>query len=624
MGSGGGSDRETPLDVFKRATTATVRAISGEGPELGVQFARGSAGVTRDGVRLPPPSPLLTPQEVATIRGAGDAAALRLAHHDTKIHGRIRPDGDLAGQIFDAMEQARAECSGSEHMPGLRHNLRQHLGKRFSDAKIDKVKHRRDAPLSEVMRALVGEAVLGEPVPEATRAAVDLWRPVIEDKLGQRMGLLKQNFHDQQAFGLEVRDLLRDLDVDLGTDIDMDDENESEDDSPPEEEPTPGEDGDADAQNRGDASDMPPDGPSAMMESEAELGEGDSDGDGELEESEDIPSGGEEAAGPWDDEMPWQPPRRNDLPETDYVAYTTAFDEVVDAEDLADEHELDRLREMLDRDLSNHAAMVSRLANKLQRKLLAQQRRAWQFDLEEGILDAARLSRIVTNPGQPLSYKQELDTEFRDTVVCLLIDNSGSMRGRPIATAAQCTDILARTLERCGVKTEILGFTTRRWKGGLSREKWLQEGKPRLPGRLTDIRHIIYKSADSPWRRSRRNLGLMLKEGILKDNIDGEALLWAYQRLLARPEQRRIIMVISDGAPLDDTTLSVNASSYLETHLNDVVEFIEKRGVVELLAVGIGHDVSRHYSRTVRIMDVADLGSTMTRELSDLFEEKGR
>ena len=305
----------------------------------------------------------------------------------------------------------------------------------------------------------------------------------------------------------------------------------------------------------------------------------------------------------------------------DYKAYTTKFDEVVDADELCDPEELQRLRDYLDKQLQNLHSVVARLANRLQRRLMAQQNRSWEFDLEEGVLDTARLPRIIIDPQQPLSFKQEKDMAFRDTVVTLLLDNSGSMRGRPITVAATCADILARTLERCGVKVEILGFTTRAWKGGQSREAWLQAGKPANPGRLNDLRHLIYKSADAPWRRARKNLGLMMREGLLKENIDGEALDWAHQRLLGRPEQRKILMMISDGAPVDDSTLSVNPGNYLERHLRYVIEEIETRSPVELIAIGIGHDVTRYYKRAVTIVDAEELGGAMTEKLAELFDE---
>ncbi len=352
---------------------------------------------------------------------------------------------------------------------------------------------------------------------------------------------------------------------------------------------------------------------------DGEAGEDTSEAEGEEEQSDGEM--GEEGEGmqPVRPNRPW-----TDLPEDfDYTQFTEKFDEVIAAPELCDTEELDRLRAYLDSQLTGLQSIVTKLANRLQRRLMAQQNRSWDFDQEEGMLDAARLARVVVSPGHSLSYKMERDTEFKDTVVTLLIDNSGSMRGRPISIAAISADILARTLERCGVKTEILGFTTRAWKGGQSREAWLADGKPQQPGRLNDLRHIIYKQADEPWRRARRNLGLMMREGLLKENIDGEALLWAHNRLIMRPEDRRILMVISDGAPVDDSTLSVNNAGYLEQHLRKVIEWIEKQSPVQLAAIGIGHDVTRYYKRSVTIMDVEQLGGTIIEQLAGLFEVEG-
>mgnify|MGYP000344890487 CR=1 FL=1 len=389
---------------------------------------------------------------------------------------------------------------------------------------------------------------------------------------------------------------------------------------------------DADDENKDDAGDASEEQDEAS-DSESEVdgslagqqGEGEMTDDGDYSESDGdgfmAGEGDEEPAGPSQWDKPWM---INDFTAGNtYKAYSTAHDEVVDAEALCEVDELERLRHQLDQQLAHLQGVVSRLANRLQRRLMAQQNRGWDFDLEEGILDAAKLARIVSTPSTSLSFKQEQDTDFRDTVVTLLIDNSGSMRGRPITIAALSADILARTLERCGVKVEILGFTTRQWKGGQSRERWVDSGKPPKPGRLNDLRHIIYKSADAPWRRARRNLGLMMREGLLKENIDGEALMWAHDRLLRRPEDRRILMVISDGAPVDDSTLSVNQAGYLEGHLRKVIDWIEKQSPVQLAAIGIGHDVTRYYKRSVTIMDVEQLGGTIIEQLADLFEVDG-
>ena len=418
--------------------------------------------------------------------------------------------------------------------------------------------------------------------------------------------------NDQRRFGDVVHDLLDCLDMgeDRSSESDEEEGEEGEDRNQQDE---TGQDGEASdsaeseqlaAEAEASADELPDSASEAVDAPAAEMAD-----DAEMADS-------ESAAEPWRPRHPRNEPRG-----PDYRPFTARFDETVGAEELCEPEELDRLRGYLDKQLSHLQGVVARLANRLQRLLLAQQNRAWEFDLEEGLLDPARLSRVIVDPLHPLSFKREKDTDFRDTVVTLLLDNSGSMRGRPITVAATCADILARTLERCGVKVEILGFTTRAWKGGQSREAWLAAGKPPNPGRLNDLRHIVYKAADAPWRRARKNLGLMMREGLLKENIDGEALDWAHKRLLARSETRKILMMISDGAPVDDSTLSVNPGNYLERHLRWVIEDIETRSPVELIAIGIGHDVTRYYRRAVTIVDAEELGGVMTEKLAELFEE---
>ncbi len=607
------SNKENPTEIFKKATAATVKAMS-RASELSFQFSNDPAGVSGTKIRLPQPSRLLNPDEAARIRGAADAVALRLRHHDRKIHAATQPDGETAREAFEALEQARCEAVGSAHMSGIQANLAAALDERYRRQGLDKATEQAQVPISEAVRMLAREAITGEEPPVAARAAVDLWRPFVEEKLGNRMRDLCGMVDDQASYANRARELLSDLDLELGNEIDgsddddRDDENQDQQDDQIDQGQREGEESTAEDQNpEGD-----PDGSQEEQEQQG-LDEGDSDGDDQtaVRESE---APGEPLAQDQD--------RINDPSRQPYRPFTTKFDEVVEAADLCDPEEMTRLRQMLDQQLQHLQGAISRLANRLQRRLMAQQQRNWSFDLEEGMLDAARLSRVVINPLTPLSFKQESDTEFRDTVVTLLIDNSGSMRGRPISIAAISADILARTLERCGVKVEILGFTTKAWKGGMARENWIKAGKPVYPGRLNDLRHIVYKSADIPWRRARKNLGLMLREGILKENIDGEALLWAFSRLAIRPEQRKVMMVISDGAPVDDSTLSVNAGNYLETHLKSVINWIERSNQVDLLAIGIGHDVTRYYRRAVTIVDAEQLGGTMVDKLAELFEEE--
>ncbi|MDQ2860699.1 MAG: cobaltochelatase subunit CobT, partial [Pseudomonadota bacterium] len=423
--------------------------------------------------------------------------------------------------------------------------------------------------------------------------------------------------HEQKAFARIARAVVRDLS--MGDDLSDAPDRDAEDDE--------AEDGEAEAAGDGEGEGEEQSSPGASLDDSEKARR-----EAEAAESQLAQAEEDENADPSDDELETadgdRPARPNikdhGRPEPAYKVFTAAHDEIVSAEDLCEPEELTRLRAYLDQQLANLSNVVSRLANRLQRKLMAQQNRAWSFDLEEGMLDAARLTRVIVDPTAPLSFKQEEETDFRDTVVSLLIDNSGSMRGRPIMVAAVCADILARTLERCAVKVEILGFTTRAWKGGASRDEWLKAGKPASPGRLNDLRHIIYKAADAPWRRARKNLGLMMREGLLKENIDGEALMWAHQRLIGRTEQRRILMVISDGAPVDDSTLSVNSGHYLERHLRAVIAQIEGRSPVELIAIGIGHDVTRYYRRAVTIVDVEQLGGAITEQLAALFEEEPR
>jgi len=607
------SQDESPVETFKRATTGALRAIA-ERDDVSVTYSGEPSGLSGDKARLPLPSRALSPAEVTRVRGAADAVALRLRHHDGKVHAKGLPAGEDARAAFEAFEQARCEAIGARQMVGVAHNLAAALDERYRRQGFDRVTEREEAPLAEVMRLMARECLTGEAPPAVARHAVDLWRPWVEQRIGRDMTRLAPLLDDQAEYGRAVRRLLSDLDIDVGAEEEQEPESQDDEDSGGEEESEP-----QDQQRQGE-----------QVSAEADADDSDAQDSAEAEaqlDAQESEAEDSEDAGAEDSETPGEPwrPEADGLNDPDafvYRAFTVDFDEVVDAPALCDPDELTRLRQMLDQQLQHLQGVISRLANRLQRRLMAKQTRAWNFDLDEGILDAGRLSRVVVNPLTPLSFKQESDTEFRDTVVTLLIDNSGSMRGRPIGIAAISADILARTLERCGVKVEILGFTTRAWKGGQAREKWVQAGKPEKPGRLNDLRHIVYKAADAPWRRARKNLGLMLREGVLKENIDGEALIWAHERLLGRPEQRRILMVISDGAPVDDSTLSVNQGNYLEVHLKQVIDWIERRSPVELIAIGIGHDVTRYYRRAVTIVDAEQLGGTMIDKLAELFEDE--
>jgi cobaltochelatase CobT len=604
--------KESPTEPFKRALTGALRAIAKK-RDVDVIFAAERPGLAGNKARLPEPPRKLTAHEAAIMRGHADSMALRLACHDPLVHRRLQPGGQQARAVFEAVEQARVEAVGARRMEGVANNLSAMLDDRFHRAKFSDVTDRTDAPIEDALAMMVRERLTGMAPPRSARNLVELWRPLIEDRAGRNLDRLEAVVNDQRKFADAVHDLLDNLD--MGEDrSETEGEEEDDDEQERRRKEEAGEDGenkesDQAQQSAQDAEASSEDLPDESTEG-SEASSADMMDDTEMEE-------GETAA------QPWRPRHGHNEPRgPDYRPYVTRFDETVPAEDLCDAEELDRLRGYLDKQLSSLQGVVARLANRLQRRLMAQQNRAWDFDLEEGILDAARLSRIVTDPMHPLSFKSEKETNFRDTVVTLLLDNSGSMRGRPITVAATCADILARTLERCGVKVEILGFTTRAWKGGQSREAWLAAGKPQNPGRLNDLRHIIYKSADAPWRRARKNLGLMMREGLLKENIDGEALDWAHKRLLARSEQRKILMMISDGAPVDDSTLSVNPGNYLERHLRWIIEDIETRSPVELIAIGIGHDVTRYYRRAVTIVDAEELGGAMTDKLAELFDEK--
>jgi cobaltochelatase CobT len=595
---------------FKRATTGAIRALA-QSAEVQVAFQPGPAGLAGKRARLPVPSRALPDAEMQKLRGAADSVALRLRHHDDAVHARSLPAERDARVVYDALEQARVEVFGAQHMQGVAANLAARLDETCRAEGYDRMTRRDQLPPSSALALLARERMSGQESPEAARAILDMWRESLGGQADAALAQLAASQGDQAEYAHAARRLLAALslaeaEVEAQQEPDQEQNEEQGEQSGAQDNAT-----ETEGQTQSDQDQMLSASPEEMEGQAADDQSGEIDPDATAEaEGEDQPAG---------------PQPRRDRPEEEppshYKAFIRQFDEEISAEDLCDPDELARLRQQLDQQLQHLQGVVSRLANRLQRRLMAQQTRAWEFDLEEGMLDAGRLARVVVNPMQSLSYKREREMEFRDTVVSLLIDNSGSMRGRPITVAAMCGDILARTLERCAVKVEILGFTTRAWKGGQSRERWVSEGKPRNPGRLNDLRHIIYKSADAPWRRSRRNLGLMLREGLLKENIDGEALLWAYRRLMNRPEHRRILMVISDGAPVDDSTLSVNPGNFLERHLREVIREIEGRNHVELIAIGIGHDVTRYYRRAVTIVDAEELGGTMMKKLSELFDE---
>jgi len=598
-----------PIDLFRRALAGAARAIARD-PEVEVAFASEATPASGKTARVPSPGPSLQKKLVAEARGAADSVALRLRYHDDRLHMVGAPLDPDARAVFDALETARVEALGARTMAGVRGNLAELTEARVRGDAIMRARSADEVPLSTAIGLLARERLTGDAPPISARPGLDLVAGWIEEKAGVELDALSLTIDDQAAFAKVARRLLEDLEL-ASTPEEIDE--------PPEEGGDDQEGDDGGAEDGDDDSETGPSAGEAEMRAEQVEDEGDPETTPqEMELGEDEMSDGDDAS----ESALNAPARRNwDLsPPTDYKPFTTRFDEVVVANDLCDEEELTRLRAYLDQQMGGLHNVVTKLANRLQRRLMAQQARSWDFDQEEGLLDAARLARVVVNPMHSLSYKIERDTEFRDTVVGLLIDNSGSMRGRPIAIAAICADILTRTLERVGVQSEVLGFTTRAWKGGQSRELWLSDGRPPTPGRLNDLRHIVYKRADEPYRHAKRSLGLMMREGLLKENIDGEALLWAHNRLIARPEERRILMVISDGAPVDDSTASANGGAYLERHLRQVIEWIERRSTVELCAIGIGHDVTRYYNRAVTIMDAEQLGGAMVEQLAQLFE----
>ncbi len=604
---------KTPLELFKQALTVTARAVARE-PEVEVAWSADAPSASGTNFRVPLPGRALPPEQATEARGFADSFALKLRHHQAGLHERGAPSEPTARACYDAVEQVRYEALGSNNFTGMRGNLDAAVELRIAADPITRAQSEGEVPLPTALALMLREALTGEPVPDRARAGVELVREFIEARTGGDFEALALSIDDQKAFQSLTLGMLQHLDLTRPDDDCSADEDDGDEDDGQDEQPD-------DSEDQSDGNEPQ----TTEMAGETAEGDGDTDSQSEMESSSDMAEGeqgeeGEDGMLPVRPNRPW-----TDIPnDFEYKYFTERFDEVIEAPELCDSEELDRLRAYLDSQLTGLQSIVTRLANRLQRRLMAQQNRSWDFDQEEGLLDAARLARVVISPGQSLSYKIERDQDFKDTVVTLLIDNSGSMRGRPISIAAISADILARTLERCGVKTEILGFTTRAWKGGQSREAWLADGKPPQPGRLNDLRHIIYKKADEPWRRARRNLGLMMREGLLKENIDGESLLWAHQRLLSRPEDRRILMVISDGAPVDDSTLSVNSAGYLEQHLRRVIDWIEKSSPVQLAAIGIGHDVTRYYKNSVTIMDVEQLGGTIIEQLAELFgDEKG-
>ena len=606
-------NKEKKLAEFQNATAATIKAIAANKlKNREIQFFGNTTRFNSKQITIAKDSNDFDETIVNKTRGESDEISLKLQYHDKTIHSKLKPSSDLAAAIFNLAEDTRIEKIGSKKFFGVKKNLQKLIEKKFETNLIAPPGSDDTTSFVNAMHLYLRKKLSDAPIPQNSKKTMSLWEPWLEKRVGKFISELSENINDQELFGKNINNLLIALKSELG---DLDDNNNDSDDDSDEEGSDEENSDDQNNTSQGDSEEENEDGIETGVEENTESSSDENEfSDDDIENNDG--EGNEEL-------ISKQQNNQNQLDNKSnaYKIFTNKYDEIINATDLCDNDELLRLRKTLDKQLENLQGAVARLANKLQRKLQARQNRTWEFDLEEGMLDAAKLARVVSNPLFPLSYKVEKDTKFKDTIVSILIDNSGSMRGRPITIAAISADILARTLERCGVKVEILGFTTKAWKGGQSREQWINEGKATNPGRLNDLRHIIYKSADAPWRRAKNSLGLMLREGILKENIDGEALIWAHERIYHRYEERKILMVISDGAPVDDTTLSANSGNYLEKHLKLIINFIENQSPVELIAIGIGHDVTRYYKKAVTLTDAEHLAGAMTEQLADLFDE---
>ncbi|MBL6861440.1 MAG: cobaltochelatase subunit CobT [Pelagibacterales bacterium] len=598
--------KEDTLDTFKRALSSTVKAIA-EDKEIEVVFG-GNSPSSKDKIILPEINNIFDLDNLSRIRGTADNEALIHKYRNNNTYSEFLPNKEKNKKIYESLENSRIQILGSKYMRGVKSNLLSLYEKDCQEKNYSNVTSQSDLDIENALEIYLKKRNDASLVPKSASHALSYWSKWLDSKIGDSIDGLLKNINDQEQFAQLANKLILDLKL-YDTNENKD---ESEDDNKgqqTEELDNPDVD-ETESQSSMSDDDM------ENTEEEVQSEESEMPVDENNEEMQDLEDDGSENVKPQ-----YKENKSIETILSEYMVYSNQFDEVITAQDLCEDEELNRLRKYLDQQLKSFQTIISRLANRLQRKLLAKQNRSWEFNIEEGLLDTSRLTRVITDPFYSLSFKKEKDTDFKDTVVSLLIDNSGSMRGRPITVAAMSADILARTLEKCGVKVEILGFTTKAWKGGKSRESWMQNNKPPSPGRLNDLRHIIYKAADEPWRRSKKNLGLMMREGLLKENIDGEALLWAHKRLQNRYEARKILMVISDGAPVDDSTLSVNSGNYLEKHLRGAINWIENKSDVQLLAVGIGHDVTRYYKKAVTIVDAEQLADVMTEQLVDLFEE---
>ncbi len=585
------------VEEFKKSLSATVKSI-GKNNELEINYVKENPSITGNIINLTEPNVENIKNKLTYLRAEADSLALEFRLHSKEIHQNFINNDEISNEIVNALEQSRIEVKGSIEFKGIKNNL---IKKHIEDISKNKSTNPKEI-IIEAFRYVCYEELLEENLGENNNK----YRKIIKEKLKNNYDnffkKLKKNINNQEKFTSTILETLNELGL-----LNKNNKNSLEEENNENEV----EDKKDNNENENENNDNESEANIEMQSSETNIEQSLS-----IDENEELGDDSSES------EIDYFPKIESIENLETYKVYSYNFDEIINAEDLCDFKELEKLRRNLDQQVFNFQPLIVKIANRLQRKLLAQQNRHWDFNMEEGYLDTSRLAKIIANPNNKLSYKIEREIEFKDTIVSLLIDNSGSMRGRPITVAALCSDILAKTLERCLIKSEILGFTTKAWKGGQSRENWIKDGKPSSPGRLNDLRHIIYKSADAPWRRSKKNLGLLLKEGILKENVDGEALSWAYKRLINRQEKRKVLVVISDGAPVDDSTLSVNPGNYLEKNLRDIINVIEKNDEVELIAIGIGHDVSRYYSKAVTIMDVDQLGEVLLNQLSTIFSIK--
>ncbi len=597
------NEEELLKERFKAAVSSAVKVIS-EKFDLEIKFGN-NINSKKGSLNLPEVANLKNLQDFTNLRASADSEALKIRYKNDKIYLKNEPKGTVAQALYAIAEKIRYEKIGANKLKGVKNNIIRSYENKFKGKKIDEIRTEADVHITEAFELYLRSHFFKVKQTNATEKILSYWKELFDKNLKKKLNELDDCVEDQNEFNQLVAELINDLEFEDSDSKEKEEKRENK-----------KEDSPSDSSNEENTPDNEKENQSSATEFGVEENSLDSFSENDISDQSET----KEISG---DSSLRKKTQRNLLKDK-YKVFTKEYDEEKDAENLESEEEIVRLRKNLDQQLTNLQNIVAKLAAKLQRKLLAKQNRSWEFDLEEGLLDSAKLSRVIIDPLSSLSYKKEKETEFKDTVVTLLIDNSGSMRGRPISVAAICADILSRTLERCSVKVEILGFTTKNWKGGKSREKWNLINKPTNPGRLNDLRHIIYKSADTPWRLSKKNLGLMLKEGLLKENIDGEAILWAFKRISKRKEERKILMIISDGAPVDDSTLSVNAGDYLEKHLKQMVKWIEENSNIEVLAIGIGHDVTRYYKKAIKITDVQELGDVMVNQLTELFSEKGK